>query len=924
MEFSKIYKKDKIKLNFSLENCRPNSTYRIEFSIIDSEESLTTEEIKNKIKDGKIYFSKSFLCEYDFTKIVCFKLNLKRWSESKFSNMSIKERYHLSLSSIVASKNSIFKTKARENTDNCETIIIEAENPNNVLVPKNLNNSNFFDYLKSGIQFNSFIVIDFSGGKEHTSDLYNNQFLQAIQGFRETIFEFVKTFKVYGYGASLRSNNEKGIDINNKYFNLNLEENAEITGFTNIKNKYDECLDKITFEEKGYLSPVFDNIKRDILDKYSLDTYNIVFLLVNNKPRDDDCQKCIDSIIEICYLPISFVTILVGDKSEDETKSIKYIFSNKGKSSKSVERIRNNTSFFTMKSCNFNNEILKNKCLRDIPEQLTDFYKKNKTSPEDIKTKNLDRIRESFRDFDIKYSLYEDENSAPSIGENRNANQQFKTQIISKNNNNLYNILNKEEKNETKNINIEKDDEKGYINKPGYENFNNNIKIKRDNPFKRNNLEDKNNIESENNNINIIKDNPFKRNKLEDKNNVESENNNINIKMNLPNPFKKKEIENKNNVEPENNNNIKMNLPNPFKMKEIENKNNIEPENSNNIKMNLPNPFKKKETAYKNNIEPENSNNIKMNIPNPFKKNAQENKIYEKNIFNILQENNNIKVDIKNLNSTDEKKYKNTPNPDDQNKYNKINFNPFKEHNKEYIKEDKKEEKIIEQNEIKMNNRNNIHNNDNNKNDNEKKYKNTPGEKDDNEKKYNTPGEKDDNEKKYINIIPGKDVNEKNYINIIPGETDNGNNNNINKNNYNFIDNPFKKKENGEKKYQNEIPRPNIIENKNILNPFRKNIINNERNKIDEEKKYINATPDKDSINNKININNPFQKKNSENKDDNFAKNEIKLNEKKEEDNHKEEFKIGSHFKKKFNKDFSKLSTLSSNSRHGEYDYSND
>ena len=861
MECSKIYKKDKIKLNFSLEHCRPNSTYRIEFSIIDSDESLITEEIKNKIKDGKINFSKSFACEYDFTKIECFKLNLKRWSESKFSNMSIKERYHLSLSSIVASKNSIFKTKARENTDDCETIIIEAENPNNILVPINLNNSNFFDYLKSGIQFNSYIVMDFSGGKEHTSDLYNNQFLQAIQGFRETIFEFVKTFKVYGYGASFKNNNEKGIDNINKYFNLSLEENAEITGFTNIKNKYDECLDKINFEEKGYLSPVFEIIKKDILDKYRLDTYNIVFLLVNNKPRDNDCQKCIDSIIEMCYLPISFVTILVGDKSEDETKSIKYIFSNKGKSSKSIERSRNNTSFFTMKSCNFNNEILKNKCLRDIPEQLTEFYKRNKTSPEDIQAKNLDRIRESFRDFDIKYSLYEDANSAPSIFENRNINQQIKTQIINKNNNNLNNIQNIEEKNEIKNMNMEKNDEKGYKNTPGNDKFNNN--------YNNNNNNFNNNL---NNNINIKRDNPFQKKEIENQNIIKPENNNINIIKD--NPFKKKEIENKINIEPENNN-INIIKNNPFKEKELENKINIEHEN--------------------NNI------NIKMNMPNPFGKNEQENKIYEKNI-NLQYENNNIKADIKNLNQTDEKKYKNTlnpdekkykntPNPDDLNKYNKINYNPFKGYNQDNIKE----EKIIESNEIKMNN---INNNTYNKNinDNEKYYKIT------------TQGETDNNEKKYINIIPG--------------ETDDGNNNDKNINI--FKDNPFKNKENNEKKYQNEIPRPNVLENKNILNPFKKNIIINGGNKIDEEKKYINATPGQDSINNKININNPFQKKNSEKNEDNFEKNEIRLNEKKEEEPHKEGFKIGAHFKKKFNKDFSKLSTLSSNSRHGEFDYSND
>ena len=862
MEFSKIYKKDKIKLNFSLENCRPNSTYRIEFSIIDSEDpdkTLITEEIKNKIINGKITFSKVFICEYDFTKIECFKLNLKRWSESKFLNMAIKEGYHLSLSSIVASKNSIFKTKARENTDDCETIIIEAENPNNALVPKNLNNSNFFDYLKAGIQFNSFIVIDFSGGKGHTSDLYNNQFLQAIQGFRETIFEFVKTFKVYGFGASLKNNDKNGFDNKNNYFNLSMEENAEITGFTNIKNKYIECLDKINFDEKGYLSPVFEIIRKDILEEYRLDTYNIIFLLINNKPRDEDCQKCIDSLIEICYLPISFVTILIGDKSEDEIKSIKYIFKNKGKSSKSFERMRNNASFFTMKSCNFNNDILKNKCLRDIPEQLTEFYKKNVTSPEDIKEKNLDRIRQSFRDFDIKYSLYEDDNSAPSIGENTKVNQQFKTQIINKDKN-LYYIPNKEEIIDEKNLNMKKDKEKEYFNKPGYENFNNNI------------YNNNNNDNNYNNNINNEKrENPFKKKELVNKNKIEPENN-INNQKQIINPFKKNKQENKTNRESANNNiNINIKVENPFKKKVFQNTINIEPENNINKKQ-ISNPFKKNEFQNAINIEPENNINKKQ-ISNPFKKNEQ---------------NNNINIDINNLNPSDEKKYKNTPNPDIQNKDLKINTNPYRQHNKENKQEDKKEEKKIESNEIKINNINNIHNND---------------------------------------YIINKNNNEKKYKNITPGELDNNTNNNININNNIFKSNPFKKKENDEKKYQNETPKPdstyNSIEGKNILNPYKKKLIHVDENKSEEDKKYVNATPGKDSTNNKINIINPFQKKRAENNDNNFEKNEIRFNENEEQD-HKQENKIGSHFKKKFNKDFSKLSTLSSNSRPGDFDYSND
>ena len=165
MEISKVYKKDKIKLYFSLANCHEESTYRIEFRMIDSEDSeetFITEEKRNKLKNGTLNFSKTFTYEYDFSKIQSFKLDLKRWGQSKFTKLPIKEKYHLCLSSIISSKNSVFKTKSKENTDDCETVIISAENAENSNLEKSYKSANFFDYLKSGIQFNSFIIIDFT------------------------------------------------------------------------------------------------------------------------------------------------------------------------------------------------------------------------------------------------------------------------------------------------------------------------------------------------------------------------------------------------------------------------------------------------------------------------------------------------------------------------------------------------------------------------------------------------------------------------------------------------------------------------------------------------------------------------------------------------------------------------------------------
>ena len=622
----------------------------------------------------------------------------------------------------------------------------------------------------------------------HTYDLENNQFLQVIVGFRETLVEYVKSFKVYGYGASLKDD----FDNDKKYFNLSMQENPELVGFTRIKEKYFDCLDKINYEKKGYLSKVFDNIKKEILEKYSPDIYNIIFLLIHNKPSKDDIQNSIDFMIEKTNLPLSIVVILIGDKSDDEIKEIRTIFSNKHKmSSNSIERTRNNISFFTMKSCNFNNEILKNKCLREIPEQALNYYQNNLASPEDIRKQNLDKLRESYKVFDPKLSLYEDEGSAPSIEDIKIKIGDHKTQVISKKVNKLVDNAIKE--NKEQNLN-----KKGLVNTPGYS--------------------DTNDINNNINNINII-NNQFENNQMINEININNDSKN-NIKKPLKNPFSKNQY---------------VNTPNPA----VQNTENI------NINKNIKNPFCQKQYINTPNPDKQNNENINKKIKNPFsqkqndkiKEDEKEDKKEEENMFSL----NKINLQSININNIDTDNIKLKSIYIDNN--NNYNINEIFSVKKDYI--NKK-------------NNNNF----------------------------------DDN----INIINNNENNiiNNNYINKFD-EDKNNNNINIINNKNNLIHNDFNKSEE-EKTYKNSTPNPNEIhKNKIISNPFQ-----NKAN--DDEKKYKNGTPGNEIKKRPDYLQNPFLNKNNEKKE---IKEDIK--------DEKIEPKIGSHFKRYSKKDFSKLSTNSSN-----------
>ena len=697
IESSRVFKRDKIVLNFSIEKCAEKSAYKLQFCMED--EYFETAEVKNKIENGTINFSETFTCEYDFSRIQKIKFTIQRWQGTKYKSIQDSKNDFYTLSSIMASKNSELRTKASSYSKDHEIIVISAENPN-YSENNHLKNFNFVDYVKAGLQFNSYICIDFSGGREHNPNLKENQYLQAIQGFTDTLRDYIQTYSVLGYGAK-SINNSEGIN-GKKYFYLNMESNPEIKGYANIFKKYKECLYKMNPDKKGYLSHAYEKIRKLIFEKYSYDQYNILFLLINDKPSDDDFDSCIDFLLEYSHMPVSLVIILMGEKSEEEKNSIRQYFSNKIQvSKKGITRSRNNASFYSMKACNFNNDILKNKCLREIPDQVLEYFKLNKRTPMDIfKISTNKELKNNINKNDI--------NIENKIEKKEEENQ----------NNDAYcapNVMGeiKMDNKEEDEIEEKKEKEDKYKNTPGNDNESN---------INNNNINNVNNI--------IIKENPFKKNKL------------INE---TPKPYN-----------PDENNHHKI----------------------------IENPYKKK--AKKEEIIAEKKYENKINIKIDNNDIEDKNYINEKKYINETPDGNMIKTKINNpFHEKEEKKYQNTPNPDEINNFQKskkIVINPFKSGS------GKKEENkniVIDPFELGSNNKkeDDIHN---------KKYVNeTPGN-DDNEKKkiyINNPFQKKNNENNEDKNEKKEDIKvhklgahfKKKNINLSKFSTKSSNNDNIHK-----------------------------------------------------------------------------------------------------------------------------------------------
>ena len=413
MENSEEKKSDQIVLHFFIKECKENCEYSIELKAKhDNSISFETETIECDSNNSNIKFSETLLCNYYFYKPQNIEVNIKRTKDGTYYvKYQLKPEYGLTLSTIVNSKNSSFQYPINKNNENSEKIMIVAEKSDNA----NPNKYTLFDYLKAGISFDSYIVIDFSEKIEHTHAYEINQYINSIGGIRIALKDFLKTFKVYGYGGNPKIPGQN--KNNSSFFNLNLNGKEDLKGLTEIRNAYEHCIDNLDFCNNRVLSPLIKNILRAIYKKYQLTKYNILFLLMNNAPKKEDYQKCIDALIESSLQPLSIVIIGIGDK-ENEFKNIKNLSNNNRCHSTGMQRTRNNIFFFSMKECNNDANLLKNICLKEIPKQMVEFYNLINITPNDIRNDNLKNIEQSLiKSVNIldPGSLCENIDSAPSI-----------------------------------------------------------------------------------------------------------------------------------------------------------------------------------------------------------------------------------------------------------------------------------------------------------------------------------------------------------------------------------------------------------------------------------------------------------------------------------------------------------------------------
>ena len=461
---------DTITLNFSVKNPQKDCHYQIKIFNVDLSlgkcGEFETNDKKCLQEQNEILFEQSIEYNFYFDKRqkIKFKFIKKYRERTKDENYyKVKEAERkTTISSLITSPNGIYERPLNKNKSTTKDIFCIKINKLNKINNKNIT---IFDYLISGLKLSGFLSLDFSNGKNKTP-LTNsiNKYKEIINNILDKVSLYVKghSFFVYGYGGKLK-NIESNNQLYQSIFNINMKNNNEIIRNEELIKSFNNCLNNIISNKEVHFSSLIRKMAKEMYLIYELRYYNILFILARELPTNNDKQETIDAFVESSYLPLTIIIICEG---ENEFNKMNELYGNKIKtSSVGMDKARNNIKCINItKDFNDNSEKMIEWCLREISQQIIEYYKLNKCTPEQIKLNNKNSVKESVDKYKSSIWLYESRMSVISYNEFQNKEEDKNENKDDDDNIPNYSRIYKQSKNAS---NQKKTEQKNDIETPG-------------------------------------------------------------------------------------------------------------------------------------------------------------------------------------------------------------------------------------------------------------------------------------------------------------------------------------------------------------------------------------------------------------------------------------------------------------------------
>lgn len=277
---------------------------------------------------------------------------------------------------------------SKTSTVNCSHNITATINCNLVLKPS------FISYLRSGMNINLTIGIDFTGSNGTYTDYRSlhylnngmNDYEKAIRSCGDILayYDDDQLFPVFGFGFSFKNQSQNS--FTNKYNSFNYPINCNTNDpnihlIDNVLVEYRKFITQIKLSGPTNFAPMIRDLNNEVKNNLKNGMkmgYNIILILTDG--QISDLNNTIDEMVEASFLPIS--VIIVGIGSGDFTSmdildaDENPLFDKRGRKAD-----RDLVQFVPFSKFKNDPPKLAEQVLEEIPRQVVEYYQHNGINP---------------------------------------------------------------------------------------------------------------------------------------------------------------------------------------------------------------------------------------------------------------------------------------------------------------------------------------------------------------------------------------------------------------------------------------------------------------------------------------------------------------------------------------------------------------
>ena len=258
------------------------------------------------------------------------------------------------------------------------------------------NHPTFISYLRSDMNINLTIGIDFTGSNGHYKDKPSyhyldggmNNYEKAIRSCGDIVahYDNHQLFPVFGFGFCFIDSNLNNFEGKYTDFNYPINcntENPKIQYIDGVLKEYRKFITKIHLSGPTYFSPMINDLNYEVkkeLSEGKIMNYHILMILTDG--QIDDMEETKDALVEASFLPVSVIIIGIGDGNFgnmdilDADENPLYD-KNRRKADRDL------VQFVPFNKFKDNPQKLAEEVLEEIPRQVVEYYQHQKIEPKE-------------------------------------------------------------------------------------------------------------------------------------------------------------------------------------------------------------------------------------------------------------------------------------------------------------------------------------------------------------------------------------------------------------------------------------------------------------------------------------------------------------------------------------------------------------